>query len=613
MQNQLSYFPGLAALAAVAAAALLYAPALRGPFVFDDYGGVIENPRVAQAAQHLRSAFEIAAERPLSVLLFGLGRRFFGTQPLGYHMVSLLLHLLNVLLAAYWLRAWAGSGSKSESVLRWAPLLFAVHPVGSESVAYIYSASTLLAAAFTLMALLALQRLGAGWRWLAASGAAALAILAKEEALIVPWVLIWAELCRGDRTGGAGRARAARIALLAASGGLALAWLTRWAAAGLLPSFRHWVLGLLTQARVFVANAGLLLWPVNQCADRDFAPAASARDPEGWLALLIVAALLVGAWRLRGRDRLAAFALGWIVLQALPYFAVPLAEIRVERRLYLASLGFAILLTLAVRRLPARLRMAGLAAVAALLAILLHQRVWIWTDEVRLWRDTVQKAPAKPRAWNNLGVALERRGQDQPARRAFERAVQLHPHHEQLHFNLGKLCRRLEDWDCARRELNAARELYAFRAATRIELGLLELDQSQPARAEAQFRAALRLAPGDGAAWQNLGLSQARQGRWRAALASFERARASRPDSADLRLNLGVALLALERPAAARRQLEQALRLQPDLIDARFLLGQAHQRLGDLEAARLAYLEVLEQSPDRDDVRNAFANLEIPE
>ena len=597
------------ALAAVLAALVLYAPAISAPFVFDDYSGILTNDRVEQAALRPWTAFRIPSERPLTVWLLALERRCFGLRPAFYHAASLILHLLNILLAAAWVRRWTGSNGAGDRVLPWVPLLFAIHPLASEAVAYVWSCSTLLESLFVLLALLALQERRPIWRWTLAGVAAGFALLAKEDALILPLVLIWADFCDRRSSKGGPAPSIARTVMMAAVAAFAALWLLRWALAGLLPEAERFLRGALTQARVLIANFELLLWPINLCADRAENLVAGSADPWAWLAVLLTAALATAAWRLRRQDGLAAFALGWIVLQALPYFAVPLAEIRVERRLYLSTLAFALLAARSIRLLPGRLRHVAPAAVGVLMAVLLQHRVPVWTNEVRLWQDTIRKAPSKPRAWNNLGVALQRSGRMMPARRAFEQAVRLHPLHEMLRFNLGKLCRQLGDWECARRELVAAQRLYALRATTQEELGLLDLDQGRAQQAESHFRAAIELAPAERAAWQNLGLSLARRGRWEEALESFERASEIDPESAELRLNLGVALLALQRPAAAKAQLEKALRIRPDLVDARFLLGQAAQRLGDREGARRAYLEVLAVAPARDDARTALESL----
>jgi len=236
--------------------------------------------------------------------------------------------------------------------------------------------------------------------------------------------------------------------------------------------------------------------------------------------------------------RAGAFAVGWWLLLLSPTSLVPLTDVAVEHRVYLAVFGPVLaVVTLADALLASASRGArlatGLAACAAL-GLTLHARNAAWETRVALWRDAVAKAPGKARPHLSLATALEARGATQEALWHFRRAEQL-----------------LGDGS--------------------VEPPVL---------------------------WRNLGAALVRAGRPGEALAVLQRASAATPTDADLLNNLGVVLLELGRTAEAEAAARRALALQPGLAPASNTLGEALLAQGDVAGAVEAFRRAAGLDPD---------------
>lgn len=420
----------------VLAAALAYANALLAGFQFDDFNVIVDNPAVHSLAAWYAGMPGI---RPLLKLSYALNW-LADPGPLGFHAVNVLLHLINVALV--WrltahLPVPAGwqDGERQFRVRILATLLFALHPIQTESVTYVSGRSMTLMAGFGLAGLLAwLEAPGRAhplaWR-LAAGLLLAAAILTKEVAVVLPVALA---LFRQD--GRLLRYLPVVLAGLALVGLFALFGYQR-----LLAETAPRSLGanLLSEANAVYYLLGQLFRPLALNVDPEL-PELSAWSPVSVLEALGLAGALAAAWLYRRRWPWLSFAVAWFVLMLLPmYSLIPRLDLASERHLYLAGLGpfwLAGIAAAALSSWPWR----GTLAVLALAGIAFtHLRNLDYRDEISLWRQTTALAPGNARAWNNLGWAYllaDRKGE---ARQAFQRALQLEPDDELVRNNLQSL------------------------------------------------------------------------------------------------------------------------------------------------------------------------------
>jgi len=432
--------------------AVAYARTLPAPFFFDDTSTILLNPTI-QNLRPLRLVF--VGTRPILNFSYALTYQLSGRSPAGHRLANIVLHVLNALLVYAWLRLalrlprCARQDGFGHVIALAVALLFAVHPLQTESVTYISGRAEVLAGFFILtgMVLLALAlQPSATPRRAAALRAGAVAaavggVLSKESAAVLPVLLLLFETLAGGRLRCVLRAHWLMYASLAVTWLIPAAFLWRHPeyaeTAGFSFGAQPYGIApldyLYTQAGVIVHYLRLSLLPVSQVFDYDWPLARSPLSPAVWapaLMLVALASLVPLLWR---RAPLYAFAILWFFVTLAPTSSiVPIADVIAERRMYVPLVGLltAIVLLVAdgVRSAGSSRRAlvsaAGLTALTSLVA-LTYARNAVWSDPLALWRDTVLKAPGNPRAHTNLGIRYLQRGEVQAARTEFERAIEL--------------------------------------------------------------------------------------------------------------------------------------------------------------------------------------------
>jgi tetratricopeptide (TPR) repeat protein len=567
----------LAALLLATAAA--YLPALDGEFLYDDEAtlssALVRDPLGQPAGAWL-------GPRGLVQLTFALDHLAAGADPRVWHLTSLAVHLAATVLA--WLLARktlarAGLASPEPAALTVAAL-FALHPLQTESVAYLAQRAEALAGAAYLAALLLLlarDEARTAGRRAALLGAAllaqALGALAKPTVATLPvaWLFHAALLpAPGEERWSPLRRVRARLApalpsfgLAAASAALELSAARGAAHAGFevpgLPPAAY----LATELRVIPTYLRLALWPAGQSADWDFPRSAGFADARVLAGAILLAGLLAGAaWlaarapRLEGdraaAARAAAFGVPFFLLTLAPSSSVvPLHDVLAEHRVYLGLLG----LSLAVvpgaaiglgRLLGGRARLAGAAlavALAAALGLATAARAEVWTTRERLWTDVVRKAPGNARGFANLGIALAGAGREGEALAAFREAERLDVDGGiPRAFLLGQIVHTLTTLGRLDEALREVEQELARDPGSPLALALLariELVEGRLDLAEEAALRALAREPADGTALKIVGTVRARRGDWAGALEPLRGAARASPLDTGVQLDLG--------------------------------------------------------------------------
>ncbi|GMT97151.1 tetratricopeptide repeat protein [Corallococcus caeni] len=558
------------------AALLVFAGTLANGFVYDDNQLVLENPWPRSLAgvqeafgQPLFGFLESSTAqdprhhyyRPLMHVFVFVLRQGFGLQAWAYHLALMLGHAAVSVLVLWLLRACLsparstsgeGAGAGTWAALGGA-LLFALHPVHTEAVAWVSGAmdvgmtlAVLVAARLWLPAPATAPRaLGAAAVWL-------VGLLFKETAFVLP-ALLWAlerATASAQARGGWG-AQARRFGLLGL-GGAAYGVLRLAAMGGALPghSAPPTAAGL---ASVFAFPAdlgGKLVWPVPLAVLSPGGLVESWADPRVPAGALLVAALLaLAVWAWRREQRVAQAGLFWLGLPAAPALALQArgVDAYAERYLYLPSIGFVLCVALALRagllRWPDRARMLGLVSggVLAAFALLTLVYVPVWRDDLTLWTYVEETVVEQPLIHSSLG---------------------------NLHLNAGRVDEAIPHLEVAARGL--PRE---FRVHNNLAVAYAKTGRFGDARRELERTA--RLMPDNPVAWHNLGLVSRREGDLEKAIAYFRDALRLAPRRVDSLLELGRTLLRAGRTAEAVAPLEEALRLEPGLEPARKALAEA--------------------------------------
>lgn len=433
----------LAPFAAVAVLAIVaYLPSFSVPFQFDDWARIGSNPALDRG-DWWHAIGWLGGARILPAITLALNYVLNRDHTFAYHLVNLAVHLI-ASLGVYWLALLASrtprleasaAGRQPAAFAGAAALLFACHPLQTQAVTYIVQRVAAMAAMFYIWSVTAYvaarlrddvgDRRGARRRYAACAALALAAVLSKENAVTLPVMLALTEIAFFGRRRLGALLRYALLAaplpllpiawkLLARRGRMSGASWSAWlAAAWRSPSLSPAPLGpldyFLTQLTVLPRYLALLLLPLGLNVDHDVPTATSPLAPPvlGGLMLLVALAAL-GIWALRSRP-LAGYGILWFfIAESVESTFLPIDDVMMEHRMYLAMPGFALLFAAAYCaarerwRAPARV---AAAAVAAALVVLTYTRNQVWRTPLSLWSDAARKSPGKARVQVNLGVA----------------------------------------------------------------------------------------------------------------------------------------------------------------------------------------------------------------
>ena len=294
---------------------------------------------------------------------------------------------------------------------------------------------------------------------------------------------------------------------------------------------------LLTQFRVITTYIRLLLVPINQNIDHDYAISKSIFEWPTMVSFLFLAGILYAAIRSFAKWRLISFSLFWFLLTlSLESSVLALRNIIFEHRLYLPLAGYSLFLVSGIYYLLGKnnfkMMVGLLVAIITFNSILAYQRNNVWKDELTLWNDAIRKSPHKARPFYNRAYAY----------------YQLHEY----------------------------------------------------AKAIDDYKKTITLSPPSSdisVLYIGLGLCRAGQGRFSQAIADYYKAIELKPqphDAATAYLGLGLCHAAQGHLTLAVADYQKAITEDPDETDEYYNLGLAHYRLGDLDQSIMDYSKVIE-------------------
>ncbi len=596
------------------ATAAAYAPVLKAGLIWND-ADYVTRPALRSLGGLARIWLQLGATEqyyPLLHSAFWVEHRLWGDAPLGYHLLNVALHAASASLVLLILRRLAVPGAGL------AALVFALHPVCVESVAWISEQKNTLSTVFYLLSTLAYVRFAADRRrgpYLLASLCFVLAVLSKTVTATLPAALL---VLAWWRTGTLSWRRDV-VPLLpwlvfGAAAGLASGWVERNYIGAQGSDFS------LTRTRTAPARrpGGLVL--------RRQAAVAGAAD----LHLPALAHFRREPLRVRGPGRArrraggpgrAAAAHprapgGRAVLRRHPFPHPRLLQC-LRLRLFLRRRPLAVSGVPGIDRAGLRGPRHGRAPASRppraapprrrswrSSAALSYRQAGMYNDMETFYRSTLARNPGAWMAWNNLGVLRRDAGDRAEAIADFEAALRVEPGGAEIHNNLGVTLADAGRADEARREYGEALRLRPRYAMALNNLAFLLYRTGRLPEALATYDQALRLNPRHPAAHFNRGRILADLGRIPEAEQEYEAARRLDPQLPGIRAALaaahneqGRALAAAGQTAAAVREYREALRWEPDLAEAHNNLGTALNSLGENAPARAELQEALRLRP----------------
>ena len=604
---------------------LVFLPALGNQFVnWDDEVNLVSNPRYRGLGwEQLRWMFSNTLGGhyiPMTWLSFGLDYVLWGMRPAGYHATSVVLHAANAVLfyfvARRLMRAAVEADPRSLTVgATAAALLFSLHPLRVESVAWATERRDVLMGFFALLCVVSYLRaidrdgrdpLHRGWYWTAV-GLFGLALLSKSVVVGLPVVLFLLDVYPPRRSQTLFRLALEKIPFVLLAATVAAVTLTVGAGHRLMTSIE--TLGIVQRLAISAYAVAFYLWKT--VAPWPLSPLYTLFHPVvPWSATYLVPAAFVFVITLAailGYRRWPAGLIAWtsyIVLLA-PVVGILHngAQIVADRYTYLSCAPWAILggAGVAWSRHAARngklsppigtAVMGAAAIIIVAFAGLTIRQVAAWRDSVTLWAHAASVEPASDIPIFYLGWALADAGRFDEAKAHFERALRRTPDNlaalkAQLDLHIGNVEQRAGLPASAERYFRDALVQDPTHAVALIRLGTVLLQQSRAAEAEAAWT---RAAEAD-ARWNRYQLWELGQ--------AIEQVPTSRAAARGrLALALGVLLQQHGELKLAEEQYLLATALLPDNAVAWNHLGVAHALRGSMKQALAAFVRALQIVP----------------
>jgi protein O-mannosyl-transferase len=566
---------------------LLYAPSLRNGFInFDDSDYIAQNSRVLHGLSwnNLAWAFTTTFQgnwHPLTWLSLMATAQFFGPKPLGFHLVNLLLHILNVVLLFFLLQKATGFLLRSVTVAA----LFAVLPLNVEAVVWASERKSVLSTTFLVLALLAYgwyARKPAVGRYLGMMALFILSLLAKSMMVTLPFALLLVDYWPLERAGtspGDGKRwlklGMEKIPLLVIALADTVMAIYAGHRGGALDAYNgNAPLGLRAENALWSYIAYIVkgIWPSHLAIIYPF-PRHGLPGSKIITAGLLLLAITAAVWRWREKRYLLSGWL-WFLGTLVPVIGIIQTgpQSIADRWAYVSFLGLFVIIVWLAADCAAQIALPHAALVVPTLAILCgyawvsHVQIGYWRSSYTVFSHALAVTTGNGYAENNLGIALEyEMGRPELAVQHYQAATALTPELPTAHYNFGTALEDEDRLDEAQREYELAIK-YSWNgnqsAQAHNNLGTLFVKRNEPAAAFREFSAAIRSDPAYDYSYLN-----------RAMLEYRER-------------NLD----------AAQQDIERATQLMPT-AGTYFWLGRVFEERGDLQSAAAAYRDALRINP----------------
>lgn len=576
-------------------AVLPYTNTVFNSFVHDDTFQVLENPYLRDFS-HLREIFTSSVwsfastqhtnyYRPMMTLGYLICSKLFGLAPYGFHLFNIFLHAAIVCI----LFSVTNRIFLNGTIAFAASALFALHPIHTESVAWVAAVTELELTFFclaTFRLFLDLECLASKWslwKYFGMTASFALALLSKEQAMTLPLLAtIYEHFYRADRTQTTPRQKVSRYGAL---------WLL---ALFYVPLRAHFLGGLaplvkltdLTLYQLLLSSFALvgqylakLLWPAHLHAFYLFQKSVSLSDGQAMFGLLGCLLAFALFCILRKHSPAACFGIVWVLITLVPVLNPQWLGTNAftERYAYLPSVGFCWLAAVGLQSLflqvnRARLpvwRTGGIAALCILAAVCTFRIVTRnrdWRDNIVFYSRTLAALPVVP-ATNelrlNLAAAHMKQGDMGAAEQELHLILQSEPNNVYALINLGAVLMNQARLVEAMEILRQAVKLAPANSSAHLNLGVDYMHLNMLDKAERELEAGLALEPKNSGAYDNLGLLYWRRGAHAQAERAFKDALSLNPWSGHVHRNLGEFYVATGRNAEAIHEYQAVLQHDP--------------------------------------------------
>jgi Tfp pilus assembly protein PilF len=527
---------------------VVYFNSLFNGFVFDDRGTIVENKYIVNLIENLpsffnSSYFKIAeleeSYRPVATFSYHLLYAIFELNPFGYHLGSLILHILNVILV-YALMNLVQNNKTSSLV---SALLFACHPVLTEAVNGISFNEDLLATLFFLLSFIFYIRLNPEDKKIKISYFLLslifylLGLLSKEMAITLPAVIFLYDIIIRQTPGADGFV----IQVIQSLKHRFFLYLG-YAAVGIFYLCLNFVIIVKPTEGQHFTDSGigerllylpyqifnfirLAILPINLSADYVYSYPKNFFALVNIFSVIVVTAIVISSFAIYKKSKVVVFGIWWFLITLSPvYNLIEIFNPVADRYLYLPLVGFCMVISMVFtdlmnRRLnlaPRKSKIVMLSLIIALLAIystMTIARNRDWKDGLSLWSKTLETAPNSATAHGNLGHAYLEHDLVEEAIHEFNAVLRIKPQSYKAHYNLGIAYQKKGLIKEAVQQFEKTLNLKSDYASAHFNLGNIYKQMSLLDKAITAYKNLIEIDPEDIEAHNNLGVAYAMQGK----------------------------------------------------------------------------------------------------
>jgi Tfp pilus assembly protein PilF len=617
-----------------------FLPALRNAFVdWDDYENLVNNSSYRglgwSQLRWMFTTFHLGHYQPLSWMSLGLDYLIWGTDPFGYHLTNLIIHaantvlfflvcrrLLSVVFAFPRETTWHAGLNAAAGL---AALLFAVHPLRVESVAWATERRDVLSALFFLASVdcyLRAQRpqqsqSRRGWFSLSLV-AYVLSLLAKATAVMLPLVLLLFDVYPLGRLPGRlttwfkpdhRRVLFEKLPFFVLAGVFGMIALSAQQHTGALRPVQQYFLS----HRLAQSFYGVCFYLWKSLFPARLSPLYELPFDFAALAPLFIfcgaAAVSITLLLYWTRRRWPALLASWLYynLMLAPVSGVAQSgpQLAADRYTYLSCLSWSLLLgggfyylSKSAGQSDGRRRLfvtssTGAILVVMVLAMLTWKQTHVWRDTRSLWEHVIAVGPPSSIAFYNMGRAIEHEGYNERAMEYYQRSLAVNPTLADAHHNLARLLARNGQQLQAMEHYRRALAIKPRDADTHNNLGLLLAVRGEIPASLREFERAVEIDPNHGRAYFNMARVFARQGELDKSVQSYRHALKINPDEVEIHLGLGEVLAWQGQLEEAAAHFREAVKINPAFADAHVALARLLASQSKKDEAEKHYQEAL--------------------
>jgi tetratricopeptide (TPR) repeat protein len=613
--------------------AFAYFNSLNGEFVYDDLFQILKNPSLASLTnipkmfvqsvwQFMNASSQDAVGlyyRPIFNSILIINYQIFGQSVFGWHLVSLLLHLATTYLVYKIAAQW----ELPKEIALTAALFFGLHPVHSESVAWISALPDPLAAVFLLLSLLCYERYYRGKLWQASQKYlmilslvfAFFAIFSKEVAVAFPIFLGLREFFDKQEEDSLTARIARSIQRAIPFYGLVVFYLiARYYALGFLSKSDPKTVGISTGQLLFtiptilLQYVRMLFFPFHLSIIYAQEYLTTPSDPRFWASAIVLIAMFAFAYWVTRKSQIGRRSLIWLILFLLPVLNLkafnPQESLIHDRYLYVPSIGFCILMAQGIYWLSKVFKAkqeVGFEIVVVLICIIFFgvtvSQNSTWKSDLDMANNALQYAPNRPFLFNYIGVHYFTNNNPVEAEKFYLKAIESNPAYYDSISNLGDIYRMQGKNAEAEQYYLKAIEYGAPYADTYYNLAVVYTAQGKLPDAERQLLVSLEKNPRSSAAQYNLGWVYDQQGKSALAEQAYAKTLEILPSYPEPRINL--ALLQTKRGALneALNNLLTAQTYAPDHSVMLYALGDVYMRMNKYQDAIKTLMRLIQREP----------------